>query len=121
MVSKARKTPRLETHWEVWTYDVWGNRKDGYEVNDRYCQSRDVEIYCTINKWNVDTPHAFESAGPSDYQLQQVFSVRCKLDTDGDDMTIYVNRASDGYPIGELHCVSHASLSPIRAFGGNQP
>lgn len=20
----------------VWTYDVWGNEKDGYEVNDRY-------------------------------------------------------------------------------------
>lgn len=31
-----------------------------------------------------------------------------------DDITIYVNRERDGYPIGELQCVSHSALSPIK-------
>lgn len=24
--------------YRLWTYDIWGNAKDGYEVNDRYRQ-----------------------------------------------------------------------------------
>lgn len=109
---------RIETHWEVWTYDVWGNRTDGYDVNDRYCQSRDTRIDCKVETFNVGTPQQFDSASPSDRQLQNLFGTRSSLDTDGDDTTIYVNRASDNYPIGELHCISHESLSPIRE---NQP
>ena len=103
------------TTWDVWTYDVWGNKEDGYDVNDRFNHSRDLPLRIKATVYNAGKDGEFVGASPSDYQLQQVFGVRCKLDTDGDDLTIYVNRASDGYPIGELHCTSHASLSPIRA------
>lgn len=105
---------RIETHWEVWTYDVWGNRQDGYDVNDRYCHSRDTRINCKVETHNPGTPQQFDTCTPSDWQLKQLFGVGCAIDTDGDDVTIYVNRASDSYPIGELHCTSHQSLSPIR-------
>lgn len=110
------KTPiRTEpTVWECWTYDVWGNAKDGYEVNDRSCFDRACELPLVIETCNPGTPHAFETAAPTDTQIRVVFGVRCRLDTDGDDMTIYVNRDRDGYPIGEMHCTSHDSLSPIR-------
>lgn len=101
------------TTWTKWTYDVWGNKKDGYEVNDRY-KCGTVEIRCKIKTYNPGTPQAFQAASPSDFQLRQIFGVHCHLDTDGDDLSIYVKRASDWYPIGELSCESHASLSPIR-------
>lgn len=104
----------IQTVWEVWTYDVWGNAKDGYEVNDRSCVDRAFPIRCKVETFNAGTPSAFDSASPSDYQLGRIFGSYAHLDTDGDDVTIYVTRASDGYPIGELHCTSHASLSPIR-------
>lgn len=102
------------TVWEVWTYDVWGNAKDGYEVNDRCCHERSHELSLTVERNNPDTPHEFVSAGPSDRQIREAFGIRCQFETDGDDLVIYVNRRRDGYLIGELICTSHESLSPIR-------
>ena len=102
------------THWEKWTYDVWGNRKDGYEVNDRYCLSRDYVIRLKIRVNNPGTAQEFISAYPTDYQIKKAFGVSCAIDTDGDDIVIDVKRESDWYPIGEMHCISHESLSPIR-------
>ena len=105
----------VRTTWDVWTCDVWGNRKDGYDVNDRSCQARDYPIICKIETYNPGTPMEFKGANPSDYQIGRIFGTYAKLETEGDDLTIYVTRASDGYPIGKLVCTSHESLSPIRA------
>ncbi len=107
---------RIETHWEVRTYDVWGNRDDGYDVNDVFSLSEDTRIDCKVQTHNAGTPQQFDSATPSDGQIRKVFGVSCKIETDGDDTRITVDRASDGYPIGELTCISHESLSPIRAI-----
>ncbi len=110
------KHRRISTHWEVWTYDVWGNAKDGYKVNDRYKQHEDYEIKCRVEIANPGTIRAFEYCTPSDYAIKQALSIKkwIKIETEGDDMTIYVNATKDGYPIGELRCISHESLSPIR-------
>jgi hypothetical protein len=105
---------KILTTWSVRTYDVWGNKTEGYEVNDVFTQGN-VDIQCVVETHNIGTPNEFKSAYPSDYALKRVFGVGCAIDTDGDDLTIYVNRRSDGYQIGELHCLSHESLSPIRA------
>lgn len=105
----------IETVWELSTYDVWGNAKDGYDVNDRYIRDRALVIRCKVETLNAGTDAAFDSASPSHYQLGRIFGTRAALDTDGDDLDIYVRRASDGYPLGQLVCVSHESLSPIRA------
>ena len=106
---------KVQTTWECWSYDVWGNARDGYEVNDRSCFDRDAHLSLKVVVNNAGTPQEFESAYPSDGQIQTLFGIgRTKIETDGDDLVIYVNRARDGYPIGEIHCVSHVSLSPIR-------
>ena len=109
--------PRIETVWETWSYDVWGNAKDGYEVNNRFNLSREWPLTLTVEKFNEGTPQEFESAYPSDKQIREALDIkpRIRLDLDGDDLTIYVNHASTGYPLGEMHCVSHKSLSPIEA------
>jgi hypothetical protein len=109
------KTKRIETTWELRSYDVWGNERDGYDVNDSHVFAREYPLTLTVTVNNSTTPAlTFESATPTDSQIRKAFGVRCRIETEGDDTTIYVNRARDGYPIGEMHCTSHESLSPVR-------
>lgn len=104
----------IDTTWEIRSYDVWGNARDGYDVNDSF-NDGEVTIRLRVKVNNPGTPHEFISAYPSDSQIRRAMGLRrFKIDTDGDDMTIYVNRSRDGYLCGEMHCTSHESLSPIR-------
>ena len=104
----------VETTWELRSYDVWGNARDGYEVNDSF-RDGEVTIRLKVEVNNAGMPGEFLSATPSDSQIRRAMGLRrFRLDTDGDDTTIYVNRQRDGYPCGEMHCISHESLSPIR-------
>ena len=107
------KARTAETTWECWTYDVWGNAKDGYDVNDRSCFARAAELTLTVEVCNPGTPQEFDSASPTDRQIRRLFGLTCKFETDGDDMHISIARLRDGYPIGEMLCTSHKSLSPI--------
>ena len=72
------------------------------------------ELRITSAAIKVGTPMEFIGAAPSDKQIKGVFGTRCHIETDGDDINIYVDRVRDGYPIGEMRCVSHESLSPVR-------
>jgi hypothetical protein len=108
----------IETTWKAWTYDVWGNARDGYEVNDRSCFARVYPMRLRVNVYNVGTPQEFDGAHPTDAQIRALFGASCRIETDGDDISVYVTRARDGYPIGELFCSSHKSLSPIRSASG---
>lgn len=115
----------IKTVWVGRTYDVWGNARDGYEVNDTYSMPTEqvdlagrslhgILIYCPVTRHNCGTPQEFKSATPSDRAIKRAFGVSCRIATDGDDTHITVDRERDSYPIGELTCVSHESLSPIR-------
>lgn len=105
----------VRTEWECWTYDVLGNARDGYEVNDRSCFDRHAILDLGVETHNFGTPHQFSSAHPSDSQIRKLFGLgRVKIETYGDDLWIYIRRARDGYPLGEMMCTSHVSLSPIR-------
>lgn len=105
----------IPTVWEVRTYDVWGNARDGWEVNQSF-SSGTIELDAIVKVWNIGTPHMFVSAELSNGMIRKALGInsRIGITVDGDDMTYYVNRTSNGYPIGELYCVSHDSLSPIR-------
>ena len=105
----------ITTKWAVRDYDVWGNAKDGYDVNDvRGRGEIELRIPVTVN--NAGTPHQFLSAYPTDRQLRDALGIRARvrIDKEGDDVTIHVNAQKDGYPCGELRCLSHKSLSPVR-------
>lgn len=106
----------IQTTWEIWTYDVWGNEDDGWEVNDRYCEAIDYQLKLERKVYNAGTDHEFEAASPTKQQLQKVFGLRSQteIEIDGDDLVIYVSNANDGCPIGEMFCTSHESLCPIR-------
>lgn len=84
----------MRTTWKIWTYDVWGNANDGYEVNDCYCQCREHEIES-------------DDGQPTDAQVRECFETyfglgKTRIDIDGDDRSVYVTRERDGYPIGEM-------------------
>ena len=109
-------TKTIKTTWEVRTYDVWGNEKEGYEVNDSFVSHRDFEIDCPVEVYNAGTPQEFAGAYPTNADILKAVDgkKRIKISTDGDDVTIYVTHEPTGYPLGELYCTSHTSLSPIR-------
>ena len=125
-VMKKFKTVRtkgetIETRWEVRSYDVWGNARDGYEVNNVF-RGGVREMSLQVVTYNAGTSLEFKGAEPSDKQLREALGCGgrgrpIQITTDGDDVQIYVNRERDGYPIGELFCISHESLSPIRPIG----
>jgi hypothetical protein len=97
----------IKTVWDKRVYDVWGNAEDGYEVNDSFSDG-EVKITCKVHDEG-----SFKYASPSDGQIKAIFGYTGKINTSGDDLTIYVDTAK-GYPLGELKCISHESLSPIR-------
>jgi len=105
----------IDTTWHKITYDVWGNEKEGFEVNQSY-HSGDADIRLRVEIANVGTPQAFASAYPTDKQLRDALDIkpRFQIDKEGDSETIYVYHRSSRYPYGELQLTSHASLSPIR-------
>mgnify|MGYP006935512364 CR=1 FL=1 len=103
----------LATVWSVRTYDVWGNARDGWDVNDVW-NAGEVEMRIPQTRYNIGMEGEFVSASPTNRQIKRALGVRCRIETDSDDVYIAVNRARDGYPLGELQCESHASLSPVR-------
>ena len=108
------KKIRLLTTWDVWTYDVWGNHEDGFDVNDRCCIARNYELAIPIETHNAGTPHEFRSASPTDRQIKKALGVLGAIETEGSDVMITVSLAKNGRPIGELICTSHENLSPIK-------
>ena len=87
--------------YQVWTYDVWGNAKEGYEVNDR-SSAGEVIIRCKREVFNEGTEHEFARYNPTDLQLSRAIGGR-GLSWDGEsDYTLYAERKSDGRPECEL-------------------
>lgn len=113
----TNQTPKyagtIKTCWELRTYDVWGNETDGFQVNDT-SEAGEIELHLAVYRYNVGTPHEFKSAAPSDRQIKRAFGVNCRIDADGDDLHVTVDRRRDGRPLGEMTCTSHESLSPVR-------
>lgn len=92
MKTKTRK-------FRLWTYDVWGNARDGFDVNDRYSHGY-VSIRCRAKTYNVGTAHEFTDYQPTDRQLSRAAGFR-RVEWEGNDGAFYAT-AKNGRPIGEL-------------------
>lgn len=113
------------------TYDVWGNAKDGYEVNDVYRQERTIEIPVTVEIHNMpripgasDAYRSFPDSmsiacevlvcfNLSDASIRKALGITCKIETDGDDRHITINREKDGYPLAELDIVRYEEIESV--------
>ena len=67
-----------------------------------------------VRVFNKGMEGEFEGAHPSGEQIRELFGTDAVDTNIGDDLTVYIDDETDGKPIGEMHCVSHESLSPIR-------
>ena len=96
------------------TYDVL-DEGDGYEVNDAHSQGM-IEIPGVVTLFNAtDLPKEnsssiknemmFLSYSLSDRAIKQELGIKGKIEIDGDDITYYISRERDGYPLGELRIV----------------
>lgn len=78
--------------WELWTYDVWGNETDGWDVNDRTCLDREFAL--PTDSSDDEIKQALIDAG----YLKPGF----EIDLDGDDMIVFVNQSNNDFPLFEL-------------------
>jgi hypothetical protein len=116
MMNNKKFAGTMATTWEVYTYDVWGNAEEGYEVNDTYNLGTSLlRIPRYIN--NEGSNNEFINAFPTISQIKKALGVKnyVQLCVDGDDTTIYVSDAKYYIPLGELRCISHKSLSPVES------
>lgn len=89
--------------FRLWTYDVWGNARDGYNVNDRFDQG-EITLTARCKVYNVGTPNEFASYELSDRQLNRAIGAR-GLTWDGEsEYTLYAETES-GKPVCELERV----------------
>lgn len=103
------------------THDVWGNARDGWEVNDSYSQG-EIEIPCEVTISNVprypgakdnyrdypesesfNVPDLMISFTLSDRAIRKALDANCTLEIDGDDRMYYIDRKRDGKPLAELY------------------
>ena len=91
--------------YRLYTYDVWGNSKDGYEVNDihiatRYADSTRSILAIEQVIINIDPETA------TDYQINRLLNARgitweSAFDSD-ESPTLYGTVKRNGKPIAEL-------------------
>ena len=73
--------------YQVWVYDVWGNAKDGFDVNDR-------------SKSHVACVRVGRSGAVSGRALAMAIASGCEIDGH-DDVVLYFTRKDNGRPVCE--------------------
>jgi hypothetical protein len=86
--------------FKIWTYDVLGNAREGFDVNDRYGHGL-VTIICRREIFNAGTPNEFETFEPTDRQLSRAANVT-GAEWEGSDGVFYAKAKRNGRPLGEL-------------------
>lgn len=101
--------------YELWYYDVWGNEKDGFTVNDRYCANREFVIWSNPKTYNRGTAQQFTDFSPTNQQILDALIDAGKfkdiitladVEIEGDDQYIYITNAKTGRSECELVLVS---------------
>jgi hypothetical protein len=114
----------ISTIWEVITYDVWGNSKDGYEVNQAF-RSGNVEMPVKLEVYNPGSEREFYDGSPDDTNIRKALGITPRVriyDPYCNERVIYANHVSTNYPLGELRLVSHDTLefSPGKVITGKK-
>lgn len=100
----------IVTRWNIRIDDVWGNADDGWQVITNHLACN-IELLLAVKTHNLDCE--FQSASPTDEQISQIFGKDIEI-RGINDTVLWIDRASDSKPLGEMSCTSHKSLSPIR-------
>jgi hypothetical protein len=100
------------------TYDVLGNARDGFEVNDSFSQGEiripAVEFVHNLpaemqteesfnHQYDNWKQNVFLSIVLEDKAIKKAVGASCRIDVSGDDRIYYINRESNGKPLCEIH------------------
>ncbi len=89
----------MKEKWQVADLDVWGNAKEGYEVNDVYRLDVYIELPDDVKK--ADVVKALKQVG---YLRKHVQNRQLTMD-DSEDF-IFLEQTKDGCPVCYLYRVS---------------
>ncbi len=110
---KGKVTMIISTVWEIVTYDVWGNKRDGFEVNQSF-HSGKIELPVKLEVSNPGSEWEFYSGELDDTNIRKALGITPRVriyDPYCNEKIIYANHVSTDYPLGELRLISHDSLS----------
>lgn len=107
--------------WE--TFDVWGNAREGYAVNQSFSQGQ-IEIPAVVVISNMPRiPGAFDryrsfskednsfscemsiSFHIEDEALKKALGITCQIEVDGDGECYTIDRAKDDFPIATVRII----------------
>ena len=103
----------ISTVWEIVTYDVWGNKRDGFEVNQSF-HSGKIELPVKLEVSNPGSEWEFYSGELDDTNIRKALGITPRVriyDPYCNEGVIYANHESTDFPLGELRLVSHDGLS----------
>ena len=99
-------------HYELWFYDVWGNKEEGFWANNRNCEDRDFIIMSNPKIYNRGTSQQFVDFCPTDKQILQALvnaghlkesAPTADIEIESDGENIYLTDVGAGYcPLCEL-------------------
>lgn len=95
------KYPKYQNQkYTLWTYDLWGNHRDGWQVNDRFKEGT-ITIKVKGKVYNEGTDHEFISYTPTDRQINRALGVK-GVEWQGEaEYTLY-GETKTGKPVAEL-------------------
>ena len=117
MAYEKKKTGRKHTFvFDLLSLDVWGNKRDGFEINDVHRSGQTLEVPAEQWEFNVETPHAFKSWHIEDadvvralkdhgYLKKTVRTKRIEIDTGGNsflETRVSINDAKTGEPLWQI-------------------
>lgn len=107
--TKSEKFPAKKIlTYEVCRYDVWGNARDGWDVNDVWRTGEKIHVTCKRERHNAGTAQEFSTYVPTDRQLNRALGAR-GLVWDGEtEHTLFATHSRSGKPVGELRFVGES-------------
>jgi hypothetical protein len=88
--------------YDLYDYEIWGNAKDGFQVNNVFFAASDVVLSESIVMDDWKLIKALKQLGI----IKKGIHAK-SIDIDGEaDFTLYFNDARDGCPAFELRCTA---------------
>ena len=96
----------MKQKYKLYLYDVWGNTKDGFEVNNIFA----AQISLDGSIFNTENIIIEVSENDSDYQINRKIKCRAiEWECFNEDEIFYGSNKTNGKPFGELRPCSQTA------------
>jgi hypothetical protein len=103
----------LASVWQTYTHDVWGNKTNGFEINNTFL-SNQVTLTLKKQEYNIGTPYRFIQYELTDRLAKKALGVHFNTkvtDPYQNEGYVFLYRDKDGYPIGEMNLLNLSGLT----------